>query len=370
MVNRLLTQQKAKQDLEILSYNLLSTANVDSKGLAIFSAATSPLDPNKPVHEQIDLLRYDCRWEFPLEAVDFGPVLGQGAFGKVYKATAYGLKTHCSKAYSIIAHVPKEDTSALSSTGSNTVGVEVAVKMLKHYATMEQLKSLLSELKILTYVGAHVNTVNLLGACTSNLVKGELYVLMEYCCYGNLQQYLFKHRHCFEEAAEVAAEEASGSLTKKQETAGKHDGEETTIVDQKGSGFCTQKSNANLFLIISDHFKHRLAKLLSRRHLFEHHHPHHHHHHHPSSGSGDVQFSKHNGDEEEETNVQLKSFDSSQPLTVQDLINFAYQCASGMQYLASKKVSVLKTLKRFYRIGLKIVDPSRLGRPKRPSCTQ
>lgn len=249
MVNRLLTQQKAKQDLEILSYNLLSTANVDSKGLAIFSAATSPLDPNKPVHEQIDLLRYDCRWEFPLEAVDFGPVLGQGAFGKVYKATAYGLKTHCSKAYSIIAHVPKEDTSALSSTGSNTVGVEVAVKMLKHYATMEQLKSLLSELKILTYVGAHVNTVNLLGACTSNLVKGELYVLMEYCCYGNLQQYLFKHRHCFEEAAEVAAEEASGSLTKKQETAGKHDGEETTIVDQKGSGFCTQKSNANLFLL-------------------------------------------------------------------------------------------------------------------------
>ena len=72
----MLIWQKAKQDLEILSYNLLSNAGVDSKGLF------SPLDPNLSIQDQIDLLRYDYRWEFPLEDIDFGPILGQGAFGK------------------------------------------------------------------------------------------------------------------------------------------------------------------------------------------------------------------------------------------------------------------------------------------------
>lgn len=218
--------------MEILSYNLLSSGNaaVDSKGLF------SPLDPNVPVHEQIDLLRYDCRWEFPLESIDFGPILGQGAFGKgtvqsnvstyvncanlpfisttVYKASAYGLKT-CTKAYSHVATVCE----------SNQCGTEVAVKMLKHCATMEQLKSLLSELKVLNYIGSHVNIVNLLGACTANLVKGELYVLMEYCCHGNLQQYLTRNRHRFARKSNVSTtaetsveSEISVSVTDKEDT--------------------------------------------------------------------------------------------------------------------------------------------------------
>ena len=93
----------------------------------------------------------------------------------------------CPDAYSLVAFVGKD----------NEAGTEVAVKMLKHYATMEQLKSLLSELKVLNFIGCHVNIVNLLAACTSNLTKGELYVVVEYCCYGNLQQYLLKNRHNF-----------------------------------------------------------------------------------------------------------------------------------------------------------------------------
>lgn len=265
--------QKAKQDLEILSRNLLSTANVDSNGLAVFSASVSPssiLDPNVPVDEQIDLLRYDAsRWEFPLEAVDFGPVLGQGAFGKVYRATAYGLRTHCAKAYQMIAHVPQrgrgggrgggeEDSTGNRSPNGSGEEVEVAVKMLKHYATMEQLKSLLSELKILTYVGAHVNTVNLLGACTSNLIKGELYVLMEYCCYGNLQQYLLKHRRSFEEAAaEAEAEATFASLEDDKKVPESFPRssfevvEEPAVVavEQKGSNFLAYKIITFIFFI-------------------------------------------------------------------------------------------------------------------------
>ena len=104
----------------------------------------------------------------------------------VYKATAFGLKT-CSKAYSHVALVDENSQG----------GTDVAVKMLKNHATMDQLKNLLNEVKLLNYIGCHVNIVNLLGACTVNLAKGELYMMVEYCCYGNLQQYLMKNRHRF-----------------------------------------------------------------------------------------------------------------------------------------------------------------------------
>jgi len=38
---------------------------------------------------------------------------------------------------------------------------------------MEQIKALISELKILIHIGQHLNIVNLLGACTKELRKGE-----------------------------------------------------------------------------------------------------------------------------------------------------------------------------------------------------
>lgn len=72
-----------------------------------------------------------------------------------------------------------------------------AVKMLKSHTSMEHLKALLCELKVLNYIGCHVNIVNLLGACTANLIKGELYVIVEYCQFGSLQQYLYANRGNF-----------------------------------------------------------------------------------------------------------------------------------------------------------------------------
>uniref|UniRef100_A0A4W5M501 receptor protein-tyrosine kinase n=1 Tax=Hucho hucho TaxID=62062 RepID=A0A4W5M501_9TELE len=74
-----------------------------------------------------------------------GKTLGSGAFGKVVRATAYGL---CS-ADSVMT---------------------VAVKMLKPSAHSTEKEALMSELKVLSYLGNHVNIVNLLGACT---VGGE-----------------------------------------------------------------------------------------------------------------------------------------------------------------------------------------------------
>nr|XP_021326568.1 mast/stem cell growth factor receptor kita-like [Danio rerio] len=94
-------------------------------------------------------LPYDPKWEFPRERLRFGKILGSGAFGKVVAATAYGL---CS---------------------ADTV-TTVAVKMLKPSAHSTEKEALMSELKVLSYIGNHINIVNLLGACT----VGGMYLIL------------------------------------------------------------------------------------------------------------------------------------------------------------------------------------------------
>ncbi|XP_072294325.1 mast/stem cell growth factor receptor kita [Eucyclogobius newberryi] len=114
-------------------------------------------------------LPYDHQWEFPRNNLRFGKTLGSGAFGKVVEATAYGL----SKADSVMT---------------------VAVKMLKSSAHSTEKEALMSELKVLSYLGNHMNIVNLLGACT---VGGPTLVITEYCCFGDLLNFLRRKRDFF-----------------------------------------------------------------------------------------------------------------------------------------------------------------------------
>ncbi|XP_078003191.1 receptor-type tyrosine-protein kinase FLT3 isoform X7 [Phascolarctos cinereus] len=112
---------------------------------------------------------YDLKWEFPRENLEFGQVLGSGAFGKVMNATAYGI----------------------SETG---VSIQVAVKMLKEKSDSSEKDALMSELKMMTHIGSHENIVNLLGACT---LSGPIYLIFEYCCHGDLLNYLRSKREKF-----------------------------------------------------------------------------------------------------------------------------------------------------------------------------
>ncbi|XP_063147107.1 mast/stem cell growth factor receptor Kit-like, partial [Candoia aspera] len=114
-------------------------------------------------------LPYDDKWEFPRNRLSFGKTLGAGAFGKVVEATAYGLLQ------------PNRPT-------------RVAVKMLKPSAHFTEKEALMSELKVLSYLGSHDNIVNLLGACT---VGGPILVITEYCCYGDLLNFLRRKRDSF-----------------------------------------------------------------------------------------------------------------------------------------------------------------------------
>ncbi|KAK0148071.1 Vascular endothelial growth factor receptor 3 [Merluccius polli] len=130
------------------------------------------MDPGEvPLEEQCEHLPYDSsEWEISRDRLRLGKVLGHGAFGKVIEASIY-------------------------SVSKNSVPDTVAVKMLKEGATASEHKALMSELKILIHIGNHLNVVNLLGACTKP--NGPLMVVVEYCKYGNLSNYLRAKREFF-----------------------------------------------------------------------------------------------------------------------------------------------------------------------------
>lgn len=151
---------KEEKEMELLNKTLFDKGQVDM------------FNPDLPLCEQVELLPYDQRWEFPRDRLKLGRTLGQGAFGRVVKAEAIGL-------------------------GLNGQPLTVAVKMLKERADMSQRKALMAELKILIHLGRHLNIVNILGAVTKNVAKGELMVIVEYCKFGNLRHYLLRHRERF-----------------------------------------------------------------------------------------------------------------------------------------------------------------------------
>ncbi|XP_034249879.1 vascular endothelial growth factor receptor 1 isoform X2 [Thrips palmi] len=144
-----------------------------SAGLMHFEeGAIENLNMDIGVEDQAELLPYDRKYEFPRDKLKLGKTLGSGAFGIVVKADAYGII-------------------------ENEAVTPVAVKMVKRSADSNIIKALASELKIMVHLGKHLNVVNLLGACTKGLNKMELLVIVEYCRYGNLHNYLMKHRNHF-----------------------------------------------------------------------------------------------------------------------------------------------------------------------------
>lgn len=108
---------------------------------------------------------YD-RWEFPRHRLKVFNILGEGAFGQVWRCEA-----------------------------SDIDGVEgisvVAVKTLKENATESEKKDLISELQVMKTLEPHVNVVRLLGCCTE---KDPVFVIIEYVALGKLQTFLRNSR--------------------------------------------------------------------------------------------------------------------------------------------------------------------------------
>uniref|UniRef100_A0A8C4ICE4 Fibroblast growth factor receptor n=1 Tax=Dicentrarchus labrax TaxID=13489 RepID=A0A8C4ICE4_DICLA len=103
-----------------------------------------------------------------LSSLTLGKPLGEGCFGQVVRAEAYGINKDCP------------DPAAT-----------VAVKMLKDDATDKDLADLISEMELMKVMDKHKNIINLLGVCTQD---GPLYVLVEYASKGSLREYLRARR--------------------------------------------------------------------------------------------------------------------------------------------------------------------------------
>lgn len=68
----------------------------------------------------------------------------------------------------------------------------VAFKCTTPSSTVVDIKSLMSEIKILSYVGEHTNILCILGAYTKKIERGIVYVALEYCPFGSLESFLRK----------------------------------------------------------------------------------------------------------------------------------------------------------------------------------
>ncbi|MGH0182615.1 UNVERIFIED_CONTAM: hypothetical protein FKN15_010486 [Acipenser sinensis] len=218
------------------------------------------MDPGEvPLDEQCERLPYDAsKWEFPRDRLKLGKSLGRGAFGKVVQAAAFGIKK--------------------SSTCRT-----VAVKMLKEGATASEYKALMTELKILSHIGHHLNVVNLLGACTK--YGGPLMVIVEYCKYGNLSNYLKSKRDVFVQHKDWALQPQP--MKEGEPAAGAQ--------------------------------KQRLASVTSSESL-------------ASSGFEEDKTLSDIGEEEEDAD----SF-YNEAIAMEDLISYSFQVARGMEFLASRK---------------------------------
>ncbi|KFR13605.1 Receptor-type tyrosine-protein kinase FLT3, partial [Opisthocomus hoazin] len=217
---------------------------------------------NEYIYIDFREFEYDLKWEFPRENLEFGQVLGFGAFGKVVNATAYGI----------------------SSAGDS---VQVAVKMLKEKPDASEEDALMSELKMMTHIGSHENIVNLLGACT---VSGPIYLIFEYCCYGDLLNYLRSKREKFHWTLTDIFKQHNFSFYHNIHLDQNSREFEMTQIGQNVN--VTSGSNGIALYSEEDKIKHASRQM----------------------------------DEEDDFNV----------LTFEDLLCFSYQVAKGMEFLESK----------------------------------
>ncbi|XP_076105095.1 uncharacterized protein LOC143073433 [Mytilus galloprovincialis] len=116
--------------------------------------------------DYITHLQEDNSSEIEFSSLTLLDVLGEGAFGKVYRAKLNDNKL--SKEKDLI----------------------VAVKMLKDFHDAHEKKSLLMEIEFMKQLGSHPHIVSFIGCCKRDTVC----LLMDYCRLGDLRSFLLHYR--------------------------------------------------------------------------------------------------------------------------------------------------------------------------------
>ncbi|XP_073825354.1 PDGF- and VEGF-receptor related isoform X15 [Musca autumnalis] len=280
-------------------------------GLANFEeGAVEQINPALTLDEQADLLPYDRCFEFPRDKLKLGKQLGAGAFGVVLKAHAEGIR-------------PEEKESV------------VAVKMVKRNANNEVMRALVSELKIMVHLGQHLNVVNLLGAVTKNIAKRELMVIVEFCRYGNVQNFLMRNRKRFINQINPHTGKIDPNITTQRFSDNFELDRRSDTDNDPRSGTRAGRPGSTGYISKSELYEGQINTCGTENTVMT------------TVPEGVVVVKE----EEDEDNIM--SNNSVQPawrsnykpdsteamsITTMDLISWSYQVACGMEYLSSKKV--------------------------------
>ncbi|CAB3399373.1 unnamed protein product [Caenorhabditis bovis] len=169
-------------------------ADIPTYQIQIIEQAISPKEAGKRKRQQAEngdnadnvLPEYevdsDPNWEIKRERLKLIHMLGEGAFGEVWKAQLAGEKGE---------------------------EIPVAVKRLKMSAHEKELIDLVSEMETFKIIGKHENLLRLIGCCTGS---GPLYVVLELCRHGNLRDFLRAHRPKEEKSSKKSSQDLEDYL--------------------------------------------------------------------------------------------------------------------------------------------------------------
>ena len=130
------------------------------------------INPNHFLNEQATHLSYSAKFEIDRNKFEMGQLLGSGNFGSV-----------CEGNILDINHPERM--------------IKVAIKTVNDPLDRCQLHALMCEIKVLNKLDNHPYLVNMVGACTSQYRRGQLWLLLEFCPYGDMKSFLLKNQEKF-----------------------------------------------------------------------------------------------------------------------------------------------------------------------------
>ncbi|CAL8132399.1 unnamed protein product [Orchesella dallaii] len=152
----------------VMRYKKLSRYLTDQEVQEFLNGKENPTkettDQESKSASAAEYMKFKADYDIPKAdfSIDNENVLGAGNFGTVYKGSAKGK--------------------------------EAAIKKPNQDCPKGTFKTILTEIKVMCYIGMHPNIVGFFGAYTKEINKGILFVATEYCSNGSLESYLRKKK--------------------------------------------------------------------------------------------------------------------------------------------------------------------------------